>query len=49
MYGRAASKDKELVVPPNVTHYSLYDQPASVKPALEKVLPFLKKHLGEAV
>lgn len=49
VYGRAASKDKELVVLPNVTHYSLYDQPASVRPALEKVLPFLKKHLGEAV
>ncbi|OAA59963.1 hypothetical protein ISF_05974 [Cordyceps fumosorosea ARSEF 2679] len=45
--GRAASKEKELVVLPGVSHYSLYDKPESVKPALDKVVPFLKKHLGE--
>ncbi|OAQ66910.1 alpha/beta fold family hydrolase [Pochonia chlamydosporia 170] len=48
IYGRAASKDKHLVVLPDVTHYMLYDKPEAVKPALEQALPFLKKHLGEA-
>ncbi|EJP68142.1 dienelactone hydrolase domain-containing protein [Beauveria bassiana ARSEF 2860] len=48
VHGRAGSKEKELVVLPGVSHYSLYDKPESVKPALEHVLPFLKKHLGEA-
>lgn len=47
IYGRAASKDKEILVLPKTTHYELYDQPKAVKPALEKVIPFLKKHLGE--
>lgn len=47
VHGRAASKDKEIVVLPGVSHYSLYDKPEAVKPALERVLPFLKKHLGE--
>ncbi|KAH8697531.1 Alpha/Beta hydrolase protein [Talaromyces proteolyticus] len=48
IYGRAASKEKELVVLPGVSHYQLYDQPKAVKGALDKALPFLKKHLGEA-
>ncbi|KAJ4153800.1 hypothetical protein LMH87_010272 [Akanthomyces muscarius] len=48
VHGRATAKEKELVVLPGVSHYSLYDKPDSVKPALEKVLPFLRKHLGEA-
>lgn len=49
VYGRAGSKDKEIVVLPGVTHYSLYDKPVAVQAALDKVLPFLKKHLGEVV
>ncbi|OAR01160.1 hypothetical protein LLEC1_06009 [Akanthomyces lecanii] len=48
VHGRAAAKNKELVVLPGVSHYSLYDKPNAVRPALENVLPFLKKHLGEA-
>lgn len=40
IYGRAASKKKELVVLPGVTHYELYDQPAAVKQAMARVLPF---------
>lgn len=48
VHGCAVTKEKELVVLPGVSHYSLYDKPDSMKPALEKVLPFLKKHLGEA-
>ncbi|KAJ3494362.1 hypothetical protein NLG97_g4135 [Lecanicillium saksenae] len=47
VHGRAAAKEKEVVVLPGVSHYGLYDKPESVKPALEKVIPFLKKHLGE--
>lgn len=45
IYGRAASKDKNILVLPNTTHYELYDKPKAVKPALEKAIPFLKEHL----
>lgn len=48
IYGRAGSKDKHIVVVPGVSHYMLYDKPEAVKPALDQVLPFLKKHLGDA-
>ena len=48
IHGRAGSKEKHCVVLPGVSHYMLYDKPEAVKPALEQVLPFLKKHLGEA-
>ncbi|KAJ6050130.1 Alpha/Beta hydrolase protein [Penicillium canescens] len=48
IYSRAASKEKELLVLPGVSHYQLYDEPKAVKAALDKVLPFLKKHLGDA-
>lgn len=43
---RAASKDKELVVAEGWSHYDLYDQPQPVKIALDKLIPFYKKHLG---
>ena len=42
---RAASKDKELVVAEGWSHYDLYDQPKPVKIALDKLIPFYKKHL----
>ncbi|KAM0449730.1 hypothetical protein ACHAO4_007395 [Trichoderma viride] len=48
IHGRAASKEKHIAVLPGVSHYMLYDKPEAVKPALEQVLPFLKKHLGDA-
>ena len=48
IYGRAGTKEKHIVVLPGISHYMLYDKPEAVKPALEQVLPFLKKHLGEA-
>ncbi|KAH8702315.1 Alpha/Beta hydrolase protein [Talaromyces proteolyticus] len=48
IHGRAGSKDKRIVVLPGISHYMLYDKPEAVKPALDEVLPFLKKHLGEA-
>ena len=42
---RAASKRKELVVAEGWSHYDLYDQPQPVKIALDKLIPFYKKHL----
>lgn len=46
IHGRAGSKDKHIVVLPGISHYMLYDVKEAVNPALERVLPFLKKHLG---
>lgn len=46
IYGRAASKHKELVVVENTSHYELYDQPGPVGKALERVVPFFKQHLA---
>lgn len=43
---RAASKEKELVVAEGWSHYDLYDRPEPVKIALNKLIPFYKKHLG---
>ena len=48
IHGRAGSKEKHIVVLPGVSHYMLYDKPEAVKPALDQVLPFLTKHLGDA-
>ncbi|KAF3387222.1 putative protein YcjY [Penicillium rolfsii] len=48
IYARAASTEKKLLVLPGVSHYMLYDKPEAVTPALAEILPFLKKHLGEA-
>lgn len=45
IYARAASKTKELVVVEGASHYELYDQPGPVGQALDKVVPFLRKHL----
>ncbi|SDE88698.1 alpha/beta hydrolase [Myxococcus virescens] len=45
IYGRAASKQKELVVVEGASHYDLYDKPEPVAEALEKVVPFFTKHL----
>lgn len=42
---RAASKDKELVVAEGWSPYDLYDKPEPVKVALDKLVPFYKKHL----
>ncbi|MFE3634674.1 alpha/beta hydrolase [Streptomyces cellostaticus] len=47
IYRRAASKDKELVVAEGFSHYDLYDQPEPVKIALDHLIPFYKKHLGQ--
>lgn len=42
---RAASKDKELLVLPDTSHYELYDQPEATTKALGKVVPFFRRHL----
>ena len=44
---RAASQEKELVVAEGWSHYDLYDKPEPVKIALDKLIPFYKKHLGQ--
>ena len=46
IYGRAASKHKELVVVENTSHYELYDQPEPVGKALARVVPFFQQHLA---
>lgn len=43
---RAASKEKELVVAEGWSHYDLYDKPEPVKIALDKLIPFYKRHLA---
>ena len=45
VFDLAASKDKEILVIPDVSHYDLYDQPEAVGPALEALIPFFNKHL----
>lgn len=48
LYGRAATKEKELVVVEGHSHYELYDLPAATGVALDRLIPFFQKHLGEA-
>ena len=45
LYGRAASKDKELKVLEGVTHYELYDQPEATGEALKAAIAFFHKYL----
>ncbi|WP_322069198.1 alpha/beta hydrolase [Paraburkholderia bannensis] len=45
IYGRAASKDKHIVVAEGWSHYDLYDKPEPVALALKSVVPFFKEHL----
>ncbi|MBS7541512.1 alpha/beta hydrolase [Ancylobacter oerskovii] len=48
IYGRAtASKDRQLVSLEDWSHYDLYDKSEPVGLALEKLVPFFKKHLHE--
>lgn len=49
-YGRStASKDRQLVSLEDWSHYDLYDKPEPVRLAMEKIAPFLRAHLGDAV
>ncbi|MBF7688147.1 alpha/beta hydrolase [Acinetobacter rathckeae] len=45
IYGRACSKQKELFILENTSHYALYDQDKPVTEALEKLIPFYQKKL----
>lgn len=45
IYGRAASKDKHIVVAEGWSHYDLYDKPKPVSLALARMVPFFKQHL----
>lgn len=45
IFGKAASKRKEILELKGVTHYDLYDQPGPVSQAMERVLPFFNEHL----
>ncbi|GAA4553026.1 alpha/beta hydrolase [Amycolatopsis samaneae] len=48
LYGRiASSKDRQLVVAEGYSHYDLYDRPEPVKIALDALIPFYRKHLGQ--
>ncbi|ALJ19315.1 alpha/beta hydrolase [Microbacterium sp. No. 7] len=46
LYGRAASKDKQLVVVEGASHYDLYDQSEPTAKALEAAVPFFRTHLA---
>jgi fermentation-respiration switch protein FrsA (DUF1100 family) len=46
-YGRStASKDRQLVLLDDWSHYDLYDKPEPVGFALKRMVPFLKRHLA---
>ncbi|MBK0332382.1 alpha/beta hydrolase [Brachybacterium sp. MASK1Z-5] len=45
IYGRAPSKDKQLLVLPGVSHYELYDQPEPTGKALAAATEFFGAHL----
>ncbi|MCM3916202.1 alpha/beta hydrolase [Pseudomonas aeruginosa] len=45
IYGRAASKDKQILVTEGWSHYDLYDQPEPVALAMAQILPFFEQHL----
>lgn len=46
LYRRAVSQDKDLAIVEGGTHVAMYDQPAMVDAAMDKLAPFYKKHLG---
>ncbi len=46
LYKRAASKEKDLLVFENASHYDLYDNLEYVNPAVEKLTGFYRKYLG---
>lgn len=46
IYGRAASKDKHIVVAEGWSHYDLYDKPAPVAIAMAEIVPFFRTRLS---
>lgn len=47
LYTKAASKDKNLHVVKNTSHYDLYDKPEAVAEAISVLVPFYDKHLNK--
>ncbi|MGW6466514.1 hypothetical protein [Streptomyces rubiginosohelvolus] len=45
IYGRAASKDKRLLVVEDTSHYDLYDRPEPTRQAIEAATEFFGTHL----
>ncbi|WP_322103186.1 alpha/beta hydrolase [Paraburkholderia sp. J41] len=45
IYGRAASKDKHIVVAEGWSHYDLYDKPEPVAIAMTRIVPFFRENL----
>ncbi|PXW11038.1 hypothetical protein C8D70_11239 [Chryseobacterium sp. CBTAP 102] len=45
LFGKAASKNKNIHVVQGASHYDLYDQPKATSEALEKLIPFFKENL----
>lgn len=45
IHGRAASKDKQLLVLPDTSHYELYDQPEPTRRAIDAAAEFFGTHL----
>lgn len=45
IHGRAASKDKQLLVLPDTSHYDLYDQPEPTAKAIDAATEFFDNHL----
>lgn len=45
IFGKAASKKKEIIEIAGWSHYDLYDKPEPTSLALEKVVPFFKENL----
>lgn len=45
LYERAASKDKDLLIFENASHYDLYDNPEYVNQAVNKLADFFKEKL----
>lgn len=45
IYGRAASKDKHIVVAEGWSHYDLYDKPEPIAIAMTRIVPFFRASL----
>ena len=45
IHGRAASRDKHLVVAEGGSHYDLYDRAETVALAMAQLVPFFQQHL----
>ncbi len=45
LHRRAASRDKDLLIVAGGTHMAMYDQPAMVDAAMDRLAPFYEKHL----